>query len=119
MSPSEAPVPVDLARMLEAADGDREFLRQLVEVFLEDADLKASEIRSAVQAQDLKGLGRTAHQLKGASANVGAAWLQDVAKRLELASRAESLGDVGDLLARLDVELVRVHEQLEPILRAP
>ena len=75
--------PIDLERIHDATGGDEEFLAELVEIFLEDAELRLEEIRGAVEAADPTELRKTAHKLKGSSANMGANGLMGLAKTLE------------------------------------
>lgn len=116
ISTTELAGPVDMNRIRDAADGDEEFLRQLIEVFLEDAGIKLNEISAAIAAGDPRGLGRTAHQLKGSSANVGADGLRDFAKKLESLGRSESLAGAAEIYAALEYEFRRVRAHLLPIL---
>src|SRR5215470_1445073 len=107
---------IDLVRMREAADGDDEFLKQLVEVFLDDTALRVRELNEALAARDGRFLGRTAHQLKGSSANVGATMLFDLAKTLEKMGQGNELSGAGDVLAGLEAEYARVRSELERII---
>ncbi len=76
-------VPVDLARLNAVVDGDREFLRELVAAFLSSGEAVLDEMRAALQAHDRRTLGRAAHKLKGASANIHALVLMELASALE------------------------------------
>lgn len=110
--------PVDLQRMREAADGDEEFLRQLVEVFIDDTDLRVRELNAAIMAGDSRVVGRTAHQLKGSSANMGANGLFDFARRLEKLGEGNSLSGAGELFVGLEAEFQRVRNELQRVVLA-
>jgi HPt (histidine-containing phosphotransfer) domain-containing protein len=108
--------PVDLERMREAADGDEDFLRQLVEVFIDDTDLRVRELSAAISAGDPRVVGRTAHQLKGSSANMGANGLFDFARRLEKLGEGNSLSGASELFTALEAEFHRVRSELKRVI---
>lgn len=109
--------PVDMDRIWDATGGDQEFLKELVEVFLDDAQLRIEELKTAVESRDGRELSRTAHKLKGSSANLGANGLWDLAKELEHLSAAGSISSAEPLMAALEHELARVRERLTEIVR--
>jgi HPt (histidine-containing phosphotransfer) domain-containing protein len=110
--------PVDYARMREAADGDEEFLKQLVEVFLDDTAARVRELSEALRAGDGRALGRTAHQLKGSSANVGAMQLFDLARTLEKMGTGNQLSGAQEVMAGIEAEYRRVKNELSKLLAA-
>lgn len=81
------PAVIDHARLDELADEDPEFLQELVEIFLEDAEAHVSALAQADAGDDVAEIARIAHMLKGASANIGANGLAEAARRLEAAGR--------------------------------
>lgn len=96
---------VDLTEGLARAGDDREFFKELLEMFLEDAASKLEEIRKSVASGDAQTLASAAHSVKGAAANLAAHPVREVALRLETAGRegrANGLeGDVEALEERL------------------
>jgi HPt (histidine-containing phosphotransfer) domain-containing protein len=76
-------VPVDLARFNRLTDGDMEFARDLAATFAASGNQQFLEIGTALAAADRGALARAAHKLKGASANIYAQELTDLAARLE------------------------------------
>jgi PAS domain S-box-containing protein len=78
-----ASVPVDLARLHQLTDGDPEFERELASTFLLSGEQILAEIHAALARSDRIALGRAAHKLKGASANIHAQPLCDLAQALE------------------------------------
>ena len=94
--------PVDWAQFASITDGDGEFARQLVQLFIDSGDSALAQIRDALACGDLGAVGRAAHSLKGSSANIRAHAASDAAARLEQAARA---GDIAEL-SRLE-ELLR------------
>ncbi|MCA9271399.1 MAG: Hpt domain-containing protein [Planctomycetales bacterium] len=62
-------------------------LGELVEMFVEEMPQRIATLESTFAEQDLAGLKRTAHQLKGACGSYGFSQLTPLAARLEAAVR--------------------------------
>jgi HPt (histidine-containing phosphotransfer) domain-containing protein len=75
--------PVGLARLMEAAGGDKGVAAELASLFLETTEELVRRMSAALAAGDLQALRAAAHTLKGASANVGADALSAAAARVE------------------------------------
>jgi CheY-like chemotaxis protein len=105
--PEIARVPVDLARLHELTEGDPEFTRELASTFLRSGQQTLDEIRAAIAHSDHIALGRAAHKFKGASANIHAQLLCDLAQALELQSGPLEPEACRALLQRLTEEFHR------------
>ncbi len=81
------PVLVELGLALHRLGNDRELLFEIWEAFAQDVPDKLSMLDQALRDGDKITAARLAHSLKGASANVGAARLRDLASAL-----VESIG---------------------------
>ncbi len=103
---------IDRARIEDATGGDEEILRELVDIYLEDADLRLQELRAALTSADDDKFGKTAHKLKGSSANMGAMNVYDYAKELEHLGRDKRLDGAADILSTLEAEMERVRQVL-------
>lgn len=76
---------------LKATFGDDpDFIGELLQLYLQDAQARLTALQQAVVTGDWEMLQREAHQLKGASANVGAAAIQNLACTLEEAAKTQS-----------------------------
>jgi CheY-like chemotaxis protein/HPt (histidine-containing phosphotransfer) domain-containing protein len=106
--------PVDWTRFMQVADGDESLAQELVELFIESGDLALAEIRSALGRGDLPAIGRAAHSLKGASANIHARATSAAAAQLESAAVTGATEQV----ARLEGELRVAASQAIEFLRA-
>lgn len=102
-------------RLKDMTEGDRDFLEELVMLYLEDADEQIAGIRAALESSDAKTLERRAHSLKGASANVGAERMREIAYEMEMAGKGEHLADAWSILERIQAELPRVAEALRAL----
>jgi CheY-like chemotaxis protein len=106
------PSEVDLEALHELTGGDAEFEQDLVQTFITSGDRCLAEIVAALKTLDLDTIGKRAHSLKGASANIHALPLSTAASHLENAARRHSLTEI-DGLVRLVAERLRaVNRQL-------
>ncbi|PIK91652.1 histidine kinase [Synechococcus sp. 65AY6Li] len=77
------PYPIDAAYLDRVTGGDRQFQRELLQVFVQDCQNQLPHLRQAVTKGDPEELRKVAHRLKGASANVGAHAFSQAARELE------------------------------------
>ena len=101
--PTPAPTAVDQERLSSFTDGDEQLERELASLYLATAALYLDQMRTALATGgDWR---RTAHALKGASANLGAS------ATARLAEAAEDAAPSPEMLAELAeaVEAVRAY----------
>jgi PAS domain S-box-containing protein len=96
-----APKAVDLEALHELTGGDAEFERELVETFVSSGDKCLADIVAALAVRDWETIGKRAHALKGASANMQAHPLSVAASALENAARAQFVQDLDGLVHQL------------------
>ena len=106
------PAEVDISALHELTGGDAEFERELIDTFVSSGDQCLAEILAALRTGDFATIGKRAHALKGASANIHAAGLAAAASSLESAVRAQSLGKIGGLVETLTEKLKLVSAEL-------
>jgi HPt (histidine-containing phosphotransfer) domain-containing protein len=87
----------ELERLTSFSDGDQQLERELTSLYLATAGVYLDEMRRSLSGGG--GWGKAAHALKGASANIGAAAVA------QLAEEAEQGGPSTDRVARLDLAL--------------
>ncbi len=114
--PQDTHIPVlDKQAALNRQEGDAAFVRELWQVFVDDALNKRQQLKEALQAADLGMVEHLAHTLKSGAATVGTRRVRDAAQALEAFAR-QGTGS-GELLhARLEQELdtaiARLREEL-------
>ncbi len=81
-------VDLDLVAELRDATGDMDFVRELVETFVEEGTSHLAALDAAIAAGDVDALVRPAHTLKSSSASIGAMRLSELARTIEETSRA-------------------------------
>jgi two-component system, sensor histidine kinase and response regulator len=103
---------VDMSALREITGGDTEFERDLVETFVSSGDKCLAEILSALRTNDFDTIGKRAHALKGASANIHASGLAAAASSLEIAARTNSVQNIDGLVRQLTEKLHAVNAEL-------
>ncbi len=99
--------------LLERLGGDEEFLTEMVVLFLKETPEQIKSIATAIENQDSNETRKTAHTLKGASANIGAVELASVAKELEFSAKDDNISSASEIFSAL----VRKYHRLEEIMR--
>jgi histidine phosphotransfer protein HptB len=100
--------PIDLEYLQQLSDGDLEFEQDLLQVYIEDSKQHIEAAKAAITNQDCQTIARGAHQLKGASGNVGAIQIQAYAKLLEEKVLIEDWQETTEALANLEEGLNRI-----------
>lgn len=103
----------DKADFLDRVEGDMELAAEIAEMFLEDAADNMDKIRQAVSRKDFGALGRAAHSLKGASANLAGMRVRQAAADLERAARENKPESVQHRLDLLEKELAAFRNALQ------
>ena len=102
-SPASADPVLDAQVVADLADLGDGTLRELLELYFEEASADIRELAEAIGRADAPAIGRTAHRLRGTGATIGAARMSRIASELETTARA---GDI-TATARLFGELRR------------
>jgi len=95
--------------------GDEETVSEIMPVYVNDKRQRLEELGRAVEQADAAQVKLHAHAIKGASANVGATYLSDVAKTLE---HLAAEGDLSDA-PRLFEEITRLFDEFEAFVSRP
>lgn len=104
--------PIDRDRIDDATGGDLEFLKELVEIFLDDTKLRFVELNDELTKGDAEAIGRTAHKVKGSSANMGATVLMKRAHELEQMGKGGDISGAPEAVKALEAEFARVEAAL-------
>ena len=105
----------DFNAALERVGGDQELLKEIADLFLEDAPGLLDLVREAIDKNDGSALQRAAHSLKGSVANFGAEETVAAAYQLEQLGVNGQLDDAKDVFVVLEQELHKVFESLSQI----
>jgi len=109
------PARLELLRGIGVRDGWG-LLPAVVAGFLEDSQVRLAALQAAVRTADREALARTAHNLKGTAANVGAVQVANLCADLEALGRAGDAAGTAPVLDRLEAELQRANAALAGVL---
>ena len=98
--------------------GDDSFLRDLIQIYLDDSPQRIAEIELSLAEGDAERLTRAAHSLKGSCSNFGASELRAVSERIEKLGRQGALGEVPARLPELKTAFAQVKADLEALISA-
>ncbi|MGH7219923.1 MAG: response regulator, partial [Nitrospiraceae bacterium] len=87
-------------------------LSTLITHFLEDVPNRLATLRDALQQGDAEALARVAHELNGASGNMGVRRMRQLCVELQALGKAKDLTKAGALLAQLVSEFELVRQRL-------
>src|SRR5207248_10303902 len=105
MEPGEPHIdPKVIESMLVLGGGGRELLCKMIDLFLQDAPQRIAAIREAMAGGDARAVRKAAHAFKSSSANLGAAALAEMCKRLERECRDGAAGESQAHVAAIEDE---------------
>jgi signal transduction histidine kinase/DNA-binding response OmpR family regulator/HPt (histidine-containing phosphotransfer) domain-containing protein len=93
-------------------DGEPNIVKKIIEAYLSGSQSLVDQLREVLSSNDLEMLQQTAHSLKSSSANVGAMQLSAMSLELETKCKQKHLGNIGDLVAAIEMEYPRVKDAL-------
>lgn len=101
------------AEALDRLEGDVELWGEIRDIWIEDVGSLIAGVDKALEARNADGLRRAAHAVKGASANVGATRVAEVAKRIELTALAADWNELTNYVTRLRGEVEQARGEVE------
>ena len=113
----EKPSSIDKAVLLNAFDQDRDFLTEIVQIFLTDAPPLLKNIKEALRAKDADSLKRAAHSLKGMLGNFQAEEAARTASQLEECGRQNEFDHCSQAYETLAGQLDGVCRMLSDLVR--
>lgn len=93
-----------------------EAVRPILDAYWESNDELTAALKKGIDANDAEDVARTAHGLKGSSANLGATAVAERAKEIETAAKANDLDTVRELYGKLPSDIAATREAFEKIL---
>jgi len=113
--PPPATLDLHMVRQLVSLDDeDDDFIQDVMVSYVEQLRDSAKKLGKALDAGDMDTVRLTAHSIKGASKQIGAARAGDLLDAIERESGVEA---ARQLLAQVDKEIPRVAEAVEALLR--
>jgi HPt (histidine-containing phosphotransfer) domain-containing protein len=105
--------PLDIERALDYLDGNQEILRKVLCQFMETLPQLIGQVLLAAAAGDSGGLRLSAHNLKGAAANLCADPIRRTAEQIESLASAGRLELVRPALAELEQQANRLRDFMD------
>ena len=102
----------------QTGDEDGELVRELVEVFVLDAEETVERLMELFRAGDATTVASEAHRLKSGAGNLGAQTMAELCSALERAGNASDLPATGTLILHLSEETQRVVDHLQAYVAA-
>jgi HPt (histidine-containing phosphotransfer) domain-containing protein len=112
--PVEALPVFDYDDFLERMDGDMDLLREVIEIFLEDAPSLMGALRLAIRGGNKYAMERAAHTLKGAAANISAKGLRSLSGKMQEMIKKGEVTQIEKLLKEMETH----YEELDRALRS-
>ncbi|MEH2336991.1 response regulator [Nostoc sp.] len=106
-------LPIDWERLHQLSENNPEFELELLQIFVEDIQPRLEVIRIAIAAHDFGQIAREAHQIKGASANVGATTMHLAAEKLEQLAYNQERRGTTNFISELEEFVKRIQEFLK------
>ena len=109
---SSVDLPIDWERLHQLSENNPEFELELLQIFVEDIQPRLEVIRIAIAAHDFGQIAREAHQIKGASANVGATTMHLAAEKLEQLAYNQERRGTTNFISELEEFVKRIQKFL-------
>jgi HPt (histidine-containing phosphotransfer) domain-containing protein len=113
----DSSVVLDLTRLQDVYEDDTEGMLELFDMMLKNSAAHLDALDRAVQAQDLEGVRKATHSIKGSSGNVGANQLSRTAAEVEDSARDGNWENIPTLAAQLRPAYERAREAVEQFRR--
>ncbi|MEA2038526.1 MAG: response regulator [Thermodesulfobacteriota bacterium] len=105
----------DRNELMKRVDGDEDLLNEILSIFMKDIPGKLEVLKQAVEDNDPTGVGQYAHAIKGASANIAAHRLKNVAAEMEKAGMAGNLEPGRALQHKIETEFAKLQMTLNEV----
>ena len=112
MNPTATIDPQALEGLRELNPDDPAFLRELIDLFIDDVGDRLAELDRALATADANLLVRAAHTIKGSCSNFGATELTRISQVMELQGKAADFSGATATLPTLKTEFTAVAEAL-------
>jgi len=101
---------MDIDGAAQRLGGDLEFMREIVQEFMNFAPEQIDLIRAEVGNGNAPGIELASHTLKGAAASINAEQIRAIALRLEEIGRSADLRNAETALAELETQFKRLQD---------
>jgi len=96
-------------------EGDSEFLRELIGIYLADTPKQLTKLEEAITRQDADLVVRAAHTIKGSSGNFGATGFAQLAQEMEAHGKSNNLAAAAAALPEFKNRFAQVVAALQQL----
>lgn len=108
----------DLGILRQMTGGDKEFMKHMIQVFLEEAPIQISEIKKAFLDNNTAVVSAVAHKLKSSCKSMGVVKGSDLALEIEKNSKELNYsGELEEKIAYFEAYLLEVVDELKKELK--
>lgn len=100
--------PLNLSRLFEIYKHDEGAVQELLAIYLSTTQTLIDKLERAIDEQNSRTCARTAHEIKGASAYIGALEMQELARHIELSAKEEKWHEVERSFEETEPAFIRV-----------
>ncbi len=104
--------PVDYPSVLERIGGDLSFLKELLNLYLEDFSEKYERLQKAIEQKNFDLIREFGHSLRGSSANLSLTFLQETSLHMEVAGKEKNVEKAKKAFALLGQEFKKLKDFL-------
>ncbi len=104
--------PIDMDSVLERVGGDESFLRELLDIYIEDFIEKYALLEQAISQGDSNNIKEIGHSLKGSSGNLSLNGLHETAYGIELSGKENDIEQAKIHFIRLKEEFKKLKDFL-------
>ena len=103
----------DLSILSEMVYGDTDFMKELVDTFIEFAPIDSAEMQEFAKNKDWEETSKKAHKLKSSIRTIGVTSLSDVIRKIELnAKNCQKLEEIPQQIEEFSIVLKTVLDSL-------
>jgi len=107
--------PIDLGKVSSMMKHDKRAEQELLALYLSTTQTLIEELTTACGREDQRACAAKAHEIKGASAYVGAREMQSIAKNIEAAAKQGEWSKARECLDELEPAFIRVWAQVNQV----
>jgi HPt (histidine-containing phosphotransfer) domain-containing protein len=102
--------PIDLTDVLRRIGNDREFLYELLEMYINDFPAKIKALKKSIIDRNFRKVQEIGHYLKGSSANLSLTFLENISFVLECAGKEKDIEKAEKALQNLNKEFDNLNQ---------
>jgi CheY-like chemotaxis protein/nitrogen-specific signal transduction histidine kinase/HPt (histidine-containing phosphotransfer) domain-containing protein len=118
-TPAPLQPPVDMDRLLDLGNGDRESVRELIELYFQQTSGQLEQLSSAVLEKNADSVKRLAHSCAGASSTCGMKDIALILRELERQGNEGLTPGAADLVKKTEAEFGRIKLFLVNYMQSP